>query len=123
MKTIKLLSILLLVAPCLSAQTFELGADLNISHPMGLMSQTMDNAFGLTMAASRQFKAPFSAGLELNFGNYGYQTSRQQYAFDDGSVTEMDVNVSNNIFSVFATGKHFLRNGKNVNPYLSVKAG
>lgn len=123
MKTIKLLSILLLVAPCLSAQTYELGADLNISHPMGMMSETIDNAFGVTLSGSKIFNAPFAAGMEVNFGNYGYQTSRQQYTFDDGSVTETDVNVSNNIFSMYLTGKHFLRNNKNVNPYLSAKAG
>jgi hypothetical protein len=123
MKTIKLLSILLLVAPCLSAQTYQLGADANVSQPTGMMSQTMDNALGLTLSGSKVFDAPFSAGLELNFGNYGYQTSRQEYTFDDGSVTETDVNVSNNIFSMYLTGKHFLRNNKNVNPYLSAKAG
>ena len=123
MKPITLLFLLLLLSPCLYAQDYELAADLSLSHPMGMMSKTMDNAFGVTLAASRQFKAPFSAGLEINLGNYGYQTSRQQYSFDDGSVTETDVNVSNNIFSLFVTGKHFLRNNKNINPYLSVKAG
>ena len=123
MKTIKLLSILLLLAPCLMAQDYELGANLNLAQPMGMMSKTMDNAFGITLMASRQFKAPFSAGLEMSLGNYGHQTSRQEYTFDDGSVTETDVNVSNNIFSLFITGKHFLRNSKNINPYLSAKAG
>jgi len=123
MKTLQLLPILLLLTPCVLAQDYELGADLTLSQPTGMMSKTMDNAFGVTLMASRQFKAPFSAGLEVNFGNYGYQTTRQEYAFDDGSVTETDVNVSNNIFSLYLTGKHFLRNNKNINPYLSAKAG
>ena len=120
---LKLLPILLLLTPWVVAQNYELGANVNLAQPTGMMSKTMDNAVGVSLMASRQFKAPFSAGLEINFGNYGYQTTRQEYAFDDGSVTETDVNVSNNIFSLYLTGKHFLRNDKNINPYLSAKAG
>lgn len=123
MKAIKILLPMLLVAPALSAQFFEIESDLFLAHPTGMMAKNMNNAFGLTLGASRQFKSPFSAGLELNFGNYGHETSRQEYTFSDGSVTETDVNVGNNIFNLFVTGKHFLRTDKNLNPYLSGKLG
>ncbi|MEX2233375.1 MAG: hypothetical protein WD824_14525 [Cyclobacteriaceae bacterium] len=123
MKTIKVVLILLLVAHGLSAQTFEMGTDFNFSQPVGTMSRNMNNAFGLSLEAAKSFKTPFSAGMELSFGNYGFQTTRQEYTFDDGSVTETNVNVSNNIFNLYLTGKHFLRNNKKVNPYLSAKAG
>lgn len=123
MKTIKLLLTLCLAGPALWAQTFELGSNANLSQPVGMMSGSMDNAFGITLEAGLVFKRPFTAGIEMNFGNYGHQSSRQQYTFDDGSTTETDVNVSNNLMSVFLTGKHFLRPEKKVNPYLSAKAG
>lgn len=123
MKTIKLVSLLLLAAHGAFAQSYLMSGNLTVSQPIGLMSANMDNAFGLSMELSREFKAPFSAGLQLNFGNYGYETTRQQYTFDDGSTTETNVNVSNNIMSMLLTGKHFLRHGKKVNPYLSAKAG
>jgi hypothetical protein len=123
MKAINLIVLLLAIGGAVGAQSFELGSNFNVSQPVGTMSRNMNNAFGLTMEAGRHFKAPFSAGLELNFGNYGYETSRQEYTFDDGSVTETNVNVSNNIFNLYLTGKHFLRDTKSVNPYLSARIG
>jgi len=123
MKRIKILLLFILAGPSLFAQTMELESDLFLSHPTGMMAKNMNNAFGVTLGMSRHFNSPFSLGLELNFGNYGYETSRQEYTFSDGSVTETDVNVGNNIFNLFLTGKHFLRNNKNINPYLSGKLG
>ena len=123
MKTLKVLFLLLSVAPLLYGQNFEFGSDLNFSQPVGTMAQSMNNAFGITLEASRKFKSPFSFGAEVALGTYGYQTSRQQYTFDDGSVTETDVNVSNNLLNLSLTGKHFLRNSKKINPYISGKIG
>lgn len=123
MKTRIPLFFMLFAGHFISAQTFELGTNMNLSQPMGIMARNMNNSFGLTLEAARKFKTPFSAGIELAFGNYGHQTTRQQYAFDDGSVTETDVNVGNNITTLYLTGKHFLRQGKDINPYLSGKAG
>src|SRR5688500_10804798 len=101
MKTKILLSALVFAGHSLWAQTLEFASNLNLSTPVGIMSKSMNNAFGLSVEAIRQFKSPFSAGLEVSFGNYGHQTTRQEYTFDDGSVTETDVNVRNNIFSVY----------------------
>lgn len=88
-----------------------------------MMSRNMNNAFGLTLDASLVFRQPYTLGLEMVFGSYGHERSRQEYTFDDGTGTETDVNVNNNMTSIFLTGKHFLRNDKKVNPYLSGKAG
>lgn len=123
MKTLKVLLILMCAIPVSYAQHLEFGSDFNVSQPLGTMGRNMNNAFGLAFAASKNFKAPFSIGAEIAFGNYGYHTSRQQYTFDDGSVTETDVNVSNNLFNFSLTGKHFFRNNKKINPYLSGKVG
>lgn len=123
MKTLKIMLMLLLPVPALQAQNIEAGTTLTFSQPGGMMSKNMNNAFGLSFELTKKFQTPFSAGVELGIGNYGYQTSRQTYTFDDGSETETDVNVSNNIFNLLLTGKHFLRENKNLNPYLSGKAG
>ena len=114
---------LLLGPVCASAQFIEMGVTTGLSQPVSTMARSMDNAFALSLEAARKFKTPFSLGLEMNFGNYGYQSTRQEYTFDDGSVTETDVNVANNLFTLAITGKHFLREGKKINPYLSGKAG
>lgn len=123
MKAIKLLPILFLSASSLCAQSFELGSYANFSQPVGMMSSNMNNAIGLTLDASLIFKKPYALGLEMAFGTYGHEQSRQEYKFDDGTVTETDVNVNNNMASVFLTGKHFLRYNKKVNPYFRGKVG
>jgi hypothetical protein len=123
MKTFRILLILVLAGQALWAQNFEFGAQFNASQPVGTMSRNMNNAFGMSLEADYRFNRPFSLGIEMAFGNYGRQTTRQQYTFDDGSVTETNVNVNNNITSMLVTGKHFLRNDKKINPYLSGKAG
>lgn len=123
MKITNLFLILILGGPCVMAQGFELGTNFNLSQPVGMMSKNMNNAFGVTLEASKIFNPSFTLGVEMAFGSYGYQSTRQQYTFDDGSVTETDVNVSNNMTSAFVTGKHFLLKDKKLKPYLSGKAG
>ncbi len=105
------------------SQGWELGSDFNFAQPVGGMTRTMNNAFGLTLDFARKFKGPVSLGVEVGVATYGLQTSRQSYQFDDGSITETDVNVSNDLFNFHVTGKYYLRNGKNINPYLSAKLG
>jgi hypothetical protein len=106
-----------------TAQSWELGSDFNLAQPVGGMTRSMNNAFGMSFNISRNLKSPFSLGAEMGFGSYGSETSRQAYTFDDGTVTETDVVVNNNIFNLQLTGKYFIRNNKKVNPYLSGKLG
>jgi hypothetical protein len=123
MKTFMIFSVATLLAATAMAQSWELGTDFNLTQPVGGMTRTMTNAFGATLNFSRAFKAPFSLGTEIGFGTYGSQKSRQQYTFDDGTVTETDVLVSNDIFNLNLAGRYFLRNGKLINPYLVGKIG
>jgi hypothetical protein len=123
MKTSAVLFFLLATARLCQAQDFEFGSGLTLSQPGGSMARNMSTAFGLNFEVSQNLKTPFALGIDVGIGNYGYQTTRQQYTFDDGSVTETNVNVSNDIFTINLTGKHFLRNNKNFNPYLSGKIG
>jgi hypothetical protein len=123
MKTLRLLFIAMICPACIMAQGWELGSDLSFSQPTGSMAQTMNNAVGITFKLARNFNAPFAVGAEIGFGTYGSNRTRQQYTFDDGSVTETDVVVSNNIFNFNVVGRYFFRNGKRINPYLSGKVG
>jgi hypothetical protein len=123
MKTLRVFAFLMLTSTILFAQKWDFGMDFNVLQPIQGMQRTMDNAFGVNFFAARNLKAPFSIGMEVGFNNYGSQTTRQEYVFDDGTSTETDVVVNNNIFNFNVAGKYFLRNSKNLNPYVTGKLG
>ena len=77
------------------------------------MKRDMSNAFGITFDMAKKLKTvPFTVGTELSLSNYGTQNSQQEYTFDDGTTTETNVHVNNNITNLRLTGKYFLRSGK-----------
>jgi hypothetical protein len=123
MKTLRLTFCLMLFTSAVLAQKWELGMDFNLMQPIGGMERTMDNAFGVNLFGARDLKGPFSLGLELGYNNYGSQSTPQEYYFEDGTSTITDVVVNNNIFSINAGGKYFLRNTKKLNPYVTGKVG
>lgn len=82
----------------------------------------MNNAFGMNIGIARAFKSSYSLAIEGGFGSYGSRTSRQSYQFDDDTINEIDVNLSNEIYNLQLAGKYFFRNNKN-NPYFSGKLG
>jgi len=101
----------------------EIGFALQYIHPRGTMSQTINGGLGFTLSAGHNFEKPFAAGFQFSYNNYGYSRTRQQYTFDDGSVTETYVSIDNYFLNLNANGKAFLRNGKNFNPYVGGKLG
>src|SRR6188768_2133508 len=105
------------------AQSWEFGSDFVLTQPISGMANSMSTAFGMNFHAARRFESPFALGIEGSLNNYGTSTSRQAYTFDDGSVTETDVNVSHDLYTLQLTGKYFLRDGKNISPYVSGKVG
>jgi hypothetical protein len=113
-----------LFANAVFAQRFDLGSSFNYAKPIGGMAHNIDQGFGITLEAAWLPKnAPFSFGAEFAYNGYGQETTRQQFEFDDGTVTETNVIVTNTFSNLFVTGKFFLRKGKLVSPYLSAKAG
>jgi hypothetical protein len=123
MKTLKLLIPAMFLSISAFSQNWEFGSNLMFSQPTGSMKRDMNNAFGITLDVARRFKSPIAIGTEINFSSYGSETTRQQYTFDDGTTTETNVNVHNDIINFHLTGKYFFRNNKNINPYLSGKIG
>jgi opacity protein-like surface antigen len=112
-----------LLTTFVQAQKWEYGIDINVMQPVGGMERTMDNAVGANIFLAYNLKAPFAIGIELGYNNYGSQTTRQEYVFDDGTRTETDVVVNNNITSLNFSGKYFLRNSKKFNPYVTGRLG
>lgn len=105
-------------------QRWDMGANFNYSRPTGGMSRNIEQGFGITFEGARVLKnVPFSVGAEFSYNGYGYDKTRQQYTFDDGSVTDTNVIVTNSFSNLFLTGKFFLRKEKLINPYLSAKMG
>lgn len=106
------------------AQRWEMGTNFNYTRPMGGMSRNIDQGFGITLEGARLLKnAPFAIGAEFSYNAYGHDVTRQQYTFDDGSITETDVVVTNAFSNLLVTGKFFLRKEKLIAPYLSAKVG
>lgn len=106
------------------AQRWDMGTNFNYSRPVGGMARNIEQGFGITFEGARLLKnAPFSVGAEFSYNAYGHDKTRQQYTFDDGSVTETNVIVTNSFSNLLLTGKFFLRKEKLINPYLSAKAG
>jgi hypothetical protein len=124
MKILRIITLLLMPCCFVSAQSWEMGSQLTFSQPVSGMKRDMSNAIGMSFDFGRQLKnIPFTIGTELSLGNYGTQNSRQEYTFDDGTRTETNVHVNNNITNLRLTGRYFLRSGKKFNPYVSGKAG
>jgi hypothetical protein len=88
------------------------------------MKKTIRQAHGLniSMAATTPGQR-LTYGLELNYGAYGGESSRQVYTFSDGTNAEMDINVSNSFTNLVATTRLNLTTGGTLQPYLLVKGG
>lgn len=113
-----------LIVHSVCGQQWDMGSSFNYARPNGGMGRNIEQGFGITLEGARVLKnAPFTVGAEFSYNAYGHEKTRQQYTFDDGSVTETNVIVTNAFSNLFLTGKFFLRNSKLINPYLSGKMG
>src|SRR6186713_1656068 len=78
------------------AQRWDMGSSFNYARPISGMARNIDQGFGITFEGARVMKtAPFTVGLEFAYNAYGRDVSRQQFTFDDGTVTETNVIVTN----------------------------
>ncbi len=120
-----LLAMPLIALACVSfAQQWDMGMGFNFSKPIGGMATNIDHGLGVSFEGAYVLKnAPFSLGAEFSYNGYGHDKTRQQYTFDDGSVTETNVIVTNSYSNLMGTGKFFLRKNKLISPYFSAKLG
>jgi Outer membrane protein beta-barrel domain len=94
------------------------------SNPLGTMKQNINQGHGFVMdflmlAPSKKY----AVGVDFNCSMYGYDQSRQQYMFPDGTTAEMDVAVTNTFTNLMASGQYNLVTGKSVTPYVGFKTG
>lgn len=124
MKKLLLTMHLIALASVSFAQQWDMGMSFNFSKPIGGMATNIDHGLGVTIDGAYLIKdSPFSVGAEFSYNAYGHDKTRQQYTFDDGSVTETNVIVTNAYSNLMGTGKFFLRKGKLISPYFSAKLG
>jgi opacity protein-like surface antigen len=92
--------------------------------PTGKMKQNINQGHGVIM--DFHLVSPdqrYALGAEMNFTMYGYDQTRQQYTFSDGTTADMDINVSNSFTNLMASGRYNLITGKKLTPYVGLKAG
>jgi len=92
--------------------------------PTGKMKQNINQGHGVIM--DFHLVSPdkrYALGAEMNFTMYGYDQTRQQYTFSDGTTADMDINVTNSFTNLMASGRYNLTTGKKLIPYVGMKAG
>jgi opacity protein-like surface antigen len=123
----KLLFVLLLIATIQTSfaqWSREWSLGYVYTSPTGKMKQNIDRAHGGVL--DFHFLSPdkkLALGTDLNYSIYGFDKTRQQYTFSDGTTADMDIQVSNSFFNLMASGRYYLLTGKKVSPYVGLKAG
>jgi Outer membrane protein beta-barrel domain len=95
-----------------------------LSTPLGAMKQNINQGHGLVMdflmvTPSRKY----SVGIDFNCSMYGYDQTRQQYMFPDGTTAQMDVAVTNTFTTLMAAGQYNIITGKSLTPFVGFKTG
>ncbi|MEK6781737.1 MAG: hypothetical protein AABY93_08520 [Bacteroidota bacterium] len=123
-KLLPLVILLLSIHTSYAQWTREWSIGYAYAAPTGKMKQNINQGNGIVM--DFHLTAPgerYSFGADFNYSMYGYDQSRQQYMFPDGTTADMDVNVTNSFMNLMASGRYNLITGKNILPYVGVKAG
>jgi opacity protein-like surface antigen len=104
--------------------TREWSLGYTYASPTGSMMQHINQGNGFVMDFHMMSPTgKFSWGADLNYTIYGFDKSRQQYTFPDGTTADMDINVNNSFTNLMASGRYNLITGKKLVPYIGAKAG
>ncbi|MBP9926065.1 MAG: hypothetical protein KBF45_08720 [Cyclobacteriaceae bacterium] len=123
-KTLLTLSFLALVQLGYSQWKKEWSVGYTLAIPQGMMDQTINQGNGVT--TDFYFLSPnkrFALGVDLNYTIYGFNQSRQQYSFPDGTTADMDVNITNSFVNGMFSARYNLMKGKVLTPYVGIKGG
>jgi hypothetical protein len=102
----------------------EWSAGYSFASPSGKMQQNIRQGHGVTLGLHRVLpEKRLSIGLDMNFTIYGNDETRQQYTFEDGTVADMDVRVTNSFTNMMASVRYNLVSGKKLTPYIGFRAG
>lgn len=102
----------------------EFSVGYAFASPSGKMKQNIKQGNGVILdfhlvSPSKKF----SLGADFNYSIYGFDQSRQQYTFSDGTTADMDVNVTNSFTNLMVVGRYYLLTDKKVLPFVEGKAG
>jgi len=123
-KLLPILLFLIAMHTSFAQWTREWSLGYALSSPTGKMKQNINQGHGIVM--DFHMVAPsekYSFGADLNYSIYGYDQSRQQYMFSDGTTADMDVDVTSSFMNLMASGQYNLVTGKQLVPYVGAKAG
>lgn len=102
----------------------EIGFGYLYLNPSGGMGKTIKHGHGVVMTFGLTPKEkPYTFGLNIGYGIYGRDQSRQLYTFDDGSTADMDIVVANTILTVMPYARWTVSTRTFIDPYIVAKAG
>jgi hypothetical protein len=108
-------------------QSYEIGVGYTFAAPIATMKQNISHGNGITMDfyVTPEKISRLAIGLDMNYTVYGYDKSKQEYTFDDGTTARMDIIVDNSFFNLMLGGRYLLTNSqeKNLKPYVALKGG
>ncbi|MDL5047936.1 hypothetical protein QQ054_18120 [Oscillatoria amoena NRMC-F 0135] len=128
MKTLLPVVLLLTTFSALAQSTqAEMGFGYTYTAPVNTMKQNISGGNGFTMdyyiipANNKRL----ALGTDFNFTIYGYDKSRQEYTFGDGTIAPMDIIVNNTFMNIMLGGRYYITpiEGKAIRPYLNVRGG
>jgi hypothetical protein len=108
-------------------QNYEIGLGYTFAAPIATMKQNISHGNGITMDfyLTPEKNSRFAFGMDMNYTVYGYDKSKQEYTFDDGTTARMDIIVDNSFFNLMFGGRYLLSNppAGNLKPYVALKGG
>lgn len=124
MKTYLTLLLIGVSVASIGQSRMEWSAGYTFASPSGKMQQNIRQGHGVILGLHRVLpEKRLSVGLDLNFTIYGSDETRQQYTFDDGTIADMDVRVTNSITNMMASVRYDLITGKKITPYVGFRGG
>lgn len=120
------LPLLFLITSTAIAQRWspEWGLNYVYTNPLGSMKNNIRRGNGVSLGFTLLTPSKrFSAGVEMQYTQYGFDKSMQQFDMDDGTTADMEVTVSNTFANFLLEGRYnIIKEGK-FQPYLSAKGG
>ncbi len=105
----------------------ELGFGYTYAAPINTMKRNISSGNGFTLdyylIPNNNNRLAF--GADFNYTIYGFDKSRQEYTFNDGSVAPMDIIVNNSFMNFMLGTRYYITGaeGKAVRPYINVRGG
>ena len=91
-------------------QNYELGLGYTYTSPIATMKQNIKQGNGLTMDfyLTPEKNTRWAVGMDFNYTLYGYDESKQEYTFSDGTTAKMNIVVDNSFLNFMVGGRYML---------------